>query len=220
MIFSKSCTRLQSNNVVLWALVSVLLTALSVPTYAESPAKKRKVLIDTTAPTTNSAGYAEPVAAEGAVTPMSVPVVIRVTGYGAYASEDKKSSAKRLLAIRASKLDAYRNLAERVYGFSVSGESTVRDFMLKSDAFATSVDTVVRGARVVSISDNPVTGIETVVELELPGDFQTCLNKVNNFKYRSDCLRPMTHSGLQLPSTDQIKSSSAGQSMRSLYHLD
>lgn len=120
------------------------------------------------------------------------PIVVQVTGYAHYeAKEDGASDPKRLLAIRASRLDAYRNLAERIYGISVSGQSQVRDFVLQNDYFSVRLDTVIRGAHVVSISENKKTGIETVLELSLPGDFAECLNKVNSFKASNDCFQPV-----------------------------
>lgn len=194
---------------------------------AASPADTmtRKVLIDAKSGNGSSAGYDDPVDMEtdsgSDVTAVSkLPTIIRVTGYGLYDDKAKNSASKRLLAIRASRLDAYRNLAERVYGYSVTGTSSVKDFSLASDQFATSVDSVVRGARVVSISDNPKTGIETVVELELPGGFQSCLNKLNNFKHRLDCLRPITTAGLEPPSSQEIERQRREPRMRSIYHLN
>lgn len=185
----------------------------------------REVLIDARTGQGNSAEFDDPVG-NGDVSDsmpaevMELPIIIRVTGYGLYDSKAKNSASKRLLAIRASRLDAYRNLAERVYGYSVTGSSSVKDFRLSSDQFATTVDSVVRGARVVSISDNPETGIETVVELELPAGFQSCLNKLNNFKHRLDCLRPMTTAGLEPPSSLEIEQKSREPGMRALYHLN
>ena len=111
------------------------------------------------------------------------PILIRVTGYSAFEAEsDAKSESKRLLTLRASKLDAYRSLAERVYGLSISGKSMVKDFVLKEDRFAVGLDSYIRGARVVSVNEKKGVGFETVLELILPGNFNDCLNKVNNFK--------------------------------------
>jgi outer membrane protein FlgP len=198
------------------ACLSVL-SVLSIA--AQVSAGNREVLIDATKPQGHSEAYDSRTEATQEQ-PMLLPVIVRVTGYGGYDAKAKNKANKRLMAIRASRLDAYRNLAERVYGFSVAGASTVKDFMLESDRFATSVDSVVRGARVVSISDNPATGIETVVELELPGDFQRCLNKVNNFKYHNDCLRPMGSMGASVPSNHSLRRSSQEPPMQALYHLN
>lgn len=153
------------------------------------------------------------------------PIVIRVTGYSAYEKvEDMTSEPKRLMALRASKLDAYRALAERIYGTGISGMSTVEDFVLKHDGFGTVVDTVIRGARVVSVSEKKGAGFETVLELLLPGDFQDCLNKTNSFKYGSNCLRPMTQSNVyRTDSVATSKSSSrtkkGNNAMDSIYYL-
>ena len=131
------------------------------------------------------------------------PILIRVTGYSAFENEvDAKSEPKRLLALRASKLDAYRTLAERVYGLSISGNSMVKGFVLKEDRFAVALDSHVRGARVVSVNEKKGVGFETVLELTLPGNFDDCLNKVNSFKNGFNCLRPLPNASLFLEDDD------------------
>ncbi len=162
---------------------------------------------------------------EHKVLPPPPPIVVRVTGYAMYQAPEKKhTDPKRLLAIRASKLDAYRNLAERVYGLSLAGSSTVKDFTLAHDGFETVVDSMIRGARVVSVAENKNTGIETVVELLLPGNFQDCLNSVNHFKYGVDCLQPLTayhpevHDRGVAGATASVTEQQVGK-MHTLYHL-
>lgn len=149
--------------------------------------------------------------------PPPPPIIVRVSGYGALQTpEDATSEPKRLKALRASKLDALRNMAERIYGTRVSGTSTVKDFVLSEDGFATQVDTIVRGARVVSVTENKGLGFETVLELELPGNFAECLTRVNQFRGGRDCFLP-------LPTLGQGASVKRGQGnaapMQSLYYL-
>ena len=225
---------------VMFLVVLGFSTLYSVQSVAE---QTRAVLIDTRTKTSTSDAYQEPAQPKssqmtdqqngmrdpktGQMLPPKPqpPIIVRVTGYGLYDADKKKGKkgapAERLLAMRASRLDAYRNLAERVYGFSVTGGSKVKDFALQHDEFAARVDTVVRGARVVSISENPETGIETVLELELPADFKRCLNRVNNFRYRADCLRPITNANLesQAALANQAQRGAQDNRMRTLYYL-
>jgi hypothetical protein len=56
------------------------------------------------------------------------------------------------MAIRASKLDAYRNLTEQVYGQQLDASSTVADMVVTNDTFRTKVEGVIYGARLVSIT--------------------------------------------------------------------
>ena len=122
-------------------------------------------------------------------------IVIRVSGYGAYEDpRDRLLQRHRLMAMRASKLDAYRALAERVYGTSLTGSSTVRDMVLQDDGYRAVVDSVVRGAKVISVTELPGGGFETVLELVLDGRFQECLTSVNYFKYSEDCRLKLTTS--------------------------
>lgn len=64
---------------------------------------------------------------------MLEPITVRVSGLGTYedVAADRSNTRKRLMARRASQLDAYRNLVERVYGTVVYGSSTVNDFVLQ-----------------------------------------------------------------------------------------
>jgi len=152
--------------------------------------------------------------------PPAAPIVVRVTGYSAYEkTEDMTSEPKRLMALRASKLDAYRALAERIYGTGITGTSTVQDFVLKHDGFGTVVDTVIRGARVVSVSEKKGAGFETVLELLLPGDFQDCLTKTNSFRNGSNCLRPLPQFNAYHSDSTLSNSKKRHNSMDSIYYL-
>lgn len=147
------------------------------------------------------------------------PILIRVTGYSAFDAEvDVKSESKRLLALRASKLDAYRSLAERVYGLSISGKSMVKDFVLKEDRFAIGLDSYIRGARVVSVNEKKGIGFETVLELMLPGNFDDCLNKVNNFKNGLNCLRPLPNTSLYIGNDGTHSSTRKSKSSTGRHH--
>ncbi len=71
--------------------------------------------------------------------------VIKVTGSGA--PPDKGSAAqKRLMAIRAAKTDAFRQLLEATEGVHVNAETVVRDFVTESDVVKTQVQGLVKGA--------------------------------------------------------------------------
>lgn len=59
------------------------------------------------------------------------------------------ASSKRLMAIKASKLDAYRELAEQVYGQKVDGEQALSNLILTNNQLKSSVEGVIRGATVV-----------------------------------------------------------------------
>ena len=60
-----------------------------------------------------------------------------------------------MLARRAAVVDAQRNLLESVKGVAVDSETTVENFMLKSDIIHTKVNGIITGARVVSEEMQP-----------------------------------------------------------------
>ncbi len=78
---------------------------------------------------------------------------ITATGYAVIEIQNSTVPAqRRLLAIRASKLDAYRTLAEQVYGQYLDATTTVADLVVVSDSFRARVEGVIYGARLESIS--------------------------------------------------------------------
>ena len=76
------------------------------------------------------------------------PVVISVTGYEAPDSQVSNAVQRRLMAMRASEVDAYRRLAERVRGVQVSSNTKVMDFITSYDDMRSIVDSYVRNAKI------------------------------------------------------------------------
>ncbi|MGV8898360.1 MAG: LPP20 family lipoprotein [Burkholderiaceae bacterium] len=92
---------------------------------------------------------------------------LSAVGYGAASSFDGYSAGqKRLLAMRASKLDAYRALAEQVYGIRIAGNTTVTAMAAQSDSFRVYIDAYLRGARVLTVTPMAEGNYETVIEMD------------------------------------------------------
>lgn len=99
-------------------------------------------------------------------------VKITAVGYGASSSyEGYTPGQKRLMAMRTSKLDAYRALAEQVQGVRVTGNSTVSSMMAQVDSFRVFVDAYIRGAQVVTVTPMNDGNYETTMELTLDSRF-------------------------------------------------
>ena len=105
--------------------------------------------------------------------PHPVIVTLNATGYGAVNTAacngecDRVSPAQRkLLAMRAARLDAYRAMAEQVYGLRVEGGSTVGSLALKDDSFKVYIDAFIRGARVTNVAAREDGSYETTVEMD------------------------------------------------------
>jgi hypothetical protein len=102
-----------------------------------------------------------------------VIVTLNATGYGAVNTAacngecDRVSPAQRkLLAMRAARLDAYRAMAEQVYGLRIEGGSTVGSLALKDDSFKVYIDAFIRGARVTNNVQREDGSYETTVEMD------------------------------------------------------
>lgn len=101
------------------------------------------------------------------ITPAEFPVLTAVGYAPLQQAESQTAQHQQLAAMRASKLDAYRELAEQVYGQRISGNTAVGDWLVQNDQFVASVDGVIRGAEVVRSYQ---TGGFYVTELKL--DFE------------------------------------------------
>ena len=80
-----------------------------------------------------------------------VPNVTAI-GFSSIAIQPSKSlNQRRLMAIRAAKLDAYRNLTEQLHGIYIQGETTIGEAVLTSDKLGAALRGTVIGARTVKI---------------------------------------------------------------------
>ena len=114
-----------------------------------------------------TSGAAAPAAAS-MITPMvEKRETLVATGYAVISVQNHKNSAQqRLLAIRASKLDAYRSLTEQVYGQQLDATTTVADMTVMSDTFRAKVEGVIYGAVLVSIAPVGEDTYETTLSLD------------------------------------------------------
>ncbi|WP_144210006.1 LPP20 family lipoprotein [Shewanella donghaensis] len=75
-----------------------------------------------------------------------------------------EQSQKVLMAMQASKIAAYRELAEQVYGQQIDANSQVNEWLLSSDTISANVSGMIKGAKVVK---SYPAGDMYVTELEL-----------------------------------------------------
>ncbi len=92
---------------------------------------------------------------------------LSATGYAVISVQAHRNPAQqRLMAIRASKLDAYRSLTEQVYGQQLDATTTVADMMVQNDTFRARVEGVIYGAVLVSITPAGEDTYETTLSLD------------------------------------------------------
>ncbi len=76
--------------------------------------------------------------------------IIRGIGYAPISLQKSEHETQRMLmAIKASKIAAYVELAEQVYGQQVSSKTTMADMIVDNQQLAASVQGLIRGAKVV-----------------------------------------------------------------------
>ena len=90
--------------------------------------------------------------------------IITAVGYASISEQQGKSiEEKRMRAMRASKLDAYRELTEQIYGIRITARAEMDDQQLNYETNDSSVDGSIRGAEVIRsypIGDNYVTEMQ------------------------------------------------------------
>lgn len=103
--------------------------------------------------------------------------VLKAIGYAPISSQrGNDEPIRQIMAMRASKLDAYRELAEQVYGYQIKGKSEVNNLIAGDDQMRARVEGVIRGARV--IKSYPV-GDTYATELELDMKLVYDLYRIN-----------------------------------------
>tara|TARA_R110002050_G_scaffold129015_3_gene250478 strand:- start:790 stop:1230 length:441 start_codon:yes stop_codon:yes gene_type:complete len=84
-----------------------------------------------------------------AVAPETFPIIHGV-GYASISLQKSTHETQRMLmAIKASKIAAYLELAEQVYGQQVSSKTTMADMLIENQQLASSVQGLIKGAKVV-----------------------------------------------------------------------
>ncbi len=140
----------------------------SIRPYATAPAP----VVTVASPAPSAAPKSMQAASESAPASMITPMLERketmvATGYAVISIQNHKNPAQqRLLAIRASKLDAYRALTEQVYGQQLDATTTVADMTVLNDTFRTRVEGVIYGATLVSITPVGDDTYETTLSLD------------------------------------------------------
>ena len=98
----------------------------------------------------------------------AVPVV-QFTGLGlSQVSKQPGASTneKRLMAIRAARMEALRDLTEQIHGIRINSETMLRDQVLRSDSVRGLVEGEIRGARTLRITPKGSDSFEVVMALD------------------------------------------------------
>lgn len=96
------------------------------------------------------------------------PDWVQVTGYAPISLQSGLNRQHKILnAIKASKLDAYRELTAVVHGQHLAGTTSVQDMILQNNSFQGAVAGIIRGARVVKSYPVQDDVYATILEVDL-----------------------------------------------------
>jgi hypothetical protein len=77
-----------------------------------------------------------------------VVFTIESTGQGVVPSNVVSVAQAKAMARRAAIIDAYKSLAEKIYGIKINGKDSVRNLMLQNSTVRSYVSGVIRGASI------------------------------------------------------------------------
>lgn len=83
------------------------------------------------------------------IKPKSFPVLSAIGQAPISLQKSKNKTQRMLMAISASKIAAYAELAEQVYGQTIDGKTTMSNLIVDNQKLKTSVQGIIRGAKVV-----------------------------------------------------------------------
>ena len=127
-------------------------------------------------------------AREALVKHSPVPLkTLTAMGYGTAIDKQLMPAQRRLMGMRASKMEAYRDMAEQIYGVNLNGRTTVEHMVVKNDDYRSFIDTIVRGARIKSIKAIDVDIYETIMEVDLTAHFFDCVK--GSIAVVNECIR-------------------------------
>jgi hypothetical protein len=84
-----------------------------------------------------------------AVKPESFPVLTAIGQAPISLQKSADKTQRMLMAINASKIAAYAELAEQVYGQTIDGKTTMSNLIIDNQKLKASVQGIIRGAKVV-----------------------------------------------------------------------
>lgn len=106
-------------------------------------------------------------AQQKSVTAASTVPTLQGVGYAVVSVQPGRTvTQKRLLAIRAARLDAMRALTEQIHGLHVNSSTTVAEAVVQSDTLRATVTGVIRGARTVHIEPKTSDTYEVLLEID------------------------------------------------------
>jgi hypothetical protein len=93
--------------------------------------------------------------------------MLRGTGYATVSGQPgRTASQKQLMAMRAARVAAMRDLAEKIHGLDIDGTIATHEQILVNDSVRGTVNGLVRGARLVSITPVKSDVYEVVLEVD------------------------------------------------------
>ena len=101
--------------------------------------------------------------------PLKVVKVPTLTGIGFAAvsvQPGKTTNQKRILAIKAARLDALAKLTEQIHGIQLSGSTKIAEAVIQNDTLRADIQGIILGARTVKVHPSTSDTYQVIVEID------------------------------------------------------
>jgi len=115
----------------------------------------------------------------------------------------KRKAQNKLLARRAARVDAIRKIAERIKGLTITGQTTVRDFVTESDVIGASLMAFLNGMREKKVTYMEDDTCEVVMEVTLR-EVIVNLKQIHKRYYKGDKVKIVDFEKMLLTHKDKI----------------
>lgn len=148
---------------------------------------------------------------EAPMTPANTTLAAPTSGVPGW---ENVTARGRMMAERAAKVDAYRNLSERIKGLQITAETYVRDFVAESDQITTRLDTFIKGVRTVGSYRYTPDGICQVDVQVAIQDVVKELTTIRDWYLHYDPYHRWTHAHLKTTKFEEVLSFSPKRYIR------
>lgn len=97
---------------------------------------------------------------------VKIPTLTSVGFASVSVQPGKSTNQKRILAIKAARLDALAKLTEQIHGIQISGSTKISEAIVQNDSLRADIQGVILGARTVKVDPTTSDTFQVTVEID------------------------------------------------------
>lgn len=97
---------------------------------------------------------------------VKIPTLTSVGFASVSVQPGKSTNQKRILAIKAARLDALAKLTEQIHGIQISGSTKISEAIVQNDSLRADIQGVILGARTVKVDPTTSDTFQVTIEID------------------------------------------------------